>query len=124
LEVDGGGNPGHLVVSEPAPGAFGTKTWTLSNTGTVGAYADVNVSLTESGQLGNYMTAHLVVIGGDTIYGPTALNGIAGGYDSNILIMPGGSINIALEWRVDAFYTPVAGDRVEVGLTFNINPVP
>jgi predicted ribosomally synthesized peptide with SipW-like signal peptide len=127
---NGGGNAAAHTFQGLAALDSGAETWSVKNTGTVSVYVDINITVSEdgTGNLGDHMTAHLFVVGGDSIYGseafPLAINDAGGGYPLNLPLGAGKSKNIALEWNVDAFYTPVEGDKVEVGLTFDIQPAP
>ena len=74
-----------LTISADNGGASGTKTWTVTNIGTVPAYVDLNISadMSQVGNLNKSLMARLFIVGGGTIYGPAAMIDMAGDYDLN-----------------------------------------
>ncbi len=106
---------------------YGTETWTATNTGTVSAYVDLDIVVTESGtgDLGYYLMGHLYDSGGATICGPdTPVNSMGGSYDFNLPLEPEESTDIILDWNVDTGYFPDVNDEVRIKISFDIHPAP
>lgn len=124
--LDGG--TGTLTVANPDAGDNGTETWTVTNVGSVPGYVDLNISLAVTGNLSSYLLVHLFVQDNGDIYGsaasPAAISGIAGSYNLNLPLEPGGSSDITLNWSVSDEYTPDVYDSVELTIVFDIKPVP
>jgi len=120
------GGSGSHTFSNLIAGNSGTETWTATNTGTVSAYVDLNISVTEggTGDLGDFLSVHLYVSGGANIYGPGAISGIGGGYNLNLPLEPDESIVIILDWSVEDGYFPDENDEIVLTISFNIQPVP
>jgi predicted ribosomally synthesized peptide with SipW-like signal peptide len=123
--VDGGSN--HTFRNLTA-GQSGTETWTATNTGTVSAYVGLNISVIEegTGDLGEFLMGYLYVSDGGTICGPDApVNSLAGSYDLDLPLEPEESVDIILDWYVDAGYDPYdENDKVRFKISFNIQPAP
>jgi predicted ribosomally synthesized peptide with SipW-like signal peptide len=126
VDVDGGGSSASHVFQGLGEGDSGTKTWSVTNTGSVSAYVDLNISVAESGtgDLGDFLTAYLYVSGGDDIYGPDAVNGMAGSYDLDLPLESGESVDITLDWYVSDGYYPDENDQVVLTINFDIQPAP
>jgi len=123
--VEGGGNHSY---SNLTAGASGKDTWTATNTGSVSAYVDLNISVIEigAGNLADFLIGYLYVSGGDDIYsGP--VSGIrTGRHDLDLPLEPGESVDIILDWYVsdDYFPMPDGHDEARVIISFGIHPAP
>jgi predicted ribosomally synthesized peptide with SipW-like signal peptide len=126
VDVEGGGDSASCIFQSLVSGDNGTETFTVTNTGTVSAYVDVVTSISESGtgNLHDYLMAHLFVLGGDDIYVTAPIRNIGGSYDSNILLSAGESRDITLDWYVKDGYFQDLNDRVEFTISFIIQPTP
>jgi predicted ribosomally synthesized peptide with SipW-like signal peptide len=108
-------------------GASGTRSWAVTNTGTVPAYVDMRIGVTGdgTGHLGNYIGAHIYVSGsaGSIYNGP--LSSAGGSYDLNLLLAGGQGKVIVLDWYVsDGYTTPDKNDVVNLTVRFSIQPTP
>jgi predicted ribosomally synthesized peptide with SipW-like signal peptide len=121
--VEGGGNH---TVHDLSVGDSGTETWPVKNTGTMDVNVDMDVSVTGSGigEPEDFMTAHLYASDGADIYGPDAISGMSGSYSLDLLLGPGESWDIILEWTVSEGYEPGENDEVRVIVSFDIQPAP
>jgi hypothetical protein len=123
--VGGGGNTAAYTFQDLEALGSGTQTWTVQNTGSVSAFVDMNINVTESGtgNLGGFLTAHLYVSGGADIYSG-AISGMGGGYDLNLPLGAGESRDIVLDWNVEGGYAPDINDQVGLTISFDIQPAP
>jgi predicted ribosomally synthesized peptide with SipW-like signal peptide len=108
-------------------GASGTRSWAVTNTGTVPVHVYMTVGVTGkgNGHLGDHLGAHFYVSGSaDSIYsGP--LSGAGGSYDLNLRLEAGQGKVIVLGWYVDADYEAFdADDVVNLTVRFSIKPTP
>jgi len=128
VDVDsGGGHAASHIFKGLSAGQTGTLNWTVSNTGSVSAYVDVSISLSEvgTGDLGDFLTAYLYVSGGSDIYPGGPISGAAGSYDTNLPLDAGQSRIIVLDWEVGGSYTGLdANDQVTITISFSIQPAP
>jgi predicted ribosomally synthesized peptide with SipW-like signal peptide len=128
VDVGGGGNNVSYTFQGLDPGASGRQSWTVTNTGSVDAFVDLDISIIEAGGLGGPLMAHLYISGGTDIYGaadsPQPLNGAGGSYDLNLPLAAGESRDFILDWNVINDYVPGDVDEVELTLHFNIQPAP
>jgi hypothetical protein len=126
VDVNGGGSSAAQTFQGLASGDSGTKAWTVTDTGTIPAYVDLNVSVSESGtgHLENYLMARLSIAGGSVIHDYVLINDIAGSYNLNLPLDAGKSKDITLDWNVNSGYTPDANDKVVVTINFDIKPTP
>ena len=126
-EAESGGDTATLTLQGLSANDSGTKTWTVKNTGTVSGYVDISISVAEdgTGDLGNYLIAHLTDSDGDDIYGPDVISGMAGNYDLDLPLEAGESKIITLDWNVDGDYVPYdSNDKVALTISFDIKPAP
>jgi predicted ribosomally synthesized peptide with SipW-like signal peptide len=128
VDVGGGsGDSASCTFQNLTAGQSGTETWSVTNTGTVPAYVDLNIGILESGtgHLGDYLMVHLYVSGGGDIYGDAPIKNSAGVYDSNLPLAAGESKTVILDWYASAGYTiPDANDKVVFAISFSIQPAP
>jgi predicted ribosomally synthesized peptide with SipW-like signal peptide len=127
VDVEGSGNSASYVFQSLASGDNGTKTFNVTNTGTVSAYVDMSVGILENGtgHLGQYLMAHLYVSGGADIYGDAPIENSTGIYNVNLLLAAGESKSVFLDWQVSDGYSPFdINDKVVFTISFTIQPTP
>jgi predicted ribosomally synthesized peptide with SipW-like signal peptide len=126
VSVNGTGNSASHTFQSLNAGDSGSESWTVTNTGSISAYVDVNVSVADSGtgHLGNFLIAHLYISGGPEIHVNAPVNNIAGSYNLNLPLDAGQSKNIILDWSVAAGYIHDDNDQVVVAISFDIRPSP
>jgi len=126
VDVSGGGNSAWHTFQNLVDGQSGMETWVVTNNGTIPAYVDLNISVSESvtGDLGDYLMTYLYVAGGPVIHSTAPINDIAGNYNLNLPLLAGESKVIALEWNVSAGYIFDEDDSVVFTIYFDIKPAP
>jgi hypothetical protein len=104
----------------------GTDSWTVTNTGTIPAYVDfvIAVSAGGTGELEDHMFTSLYFSGGSTVCANKLVKNIARSYNQNLLLKPGESNDLVLDWHTDGIYYPDENDIVTVAITFDIKPAP
>lgn len=137
-----------LAFADLWAGDSGTHTWTVTNTGTVPAYLDlVNIGYTQdigdtsddelvdeptgldTPQLSNYLLVYMFVDYVGDIYGTTAdplvISGIAPSYNLDLLLEPGISSYITLDWNIPGDTgARIYGDELELSIAFKLQPQP
>jgi predicted ribosomally synthesized peptide with SipW-like signal peptide len=119
LDIDSG----TLVIQNVSANQTGAQNWTVTSIGTIPAYLDLDIDVTEVGGLVNQVAAKLSV-DGFPIYGWAAISGLEPGFDLNLPLGVGASADIKLDWAVDAAYTNNPGDSVTVVIDFDFQPTP
>jgi len=126
VDVDGGGDSASHIFQGLSAGQSGALSWMLTNTGSVSAYVDLTIGVTDvgSGDLGDFLQAHIYVSGGGDIYtGP--LSGATGPHDFNLPLDDGQSRTVVLDWLVNDGYTGIdPNDKVTFTISFSIHPAP
>lgn len=126
LEVEGSGKFLQAYTFQGLNiGDSGTKSWAVTNTGTVTAYVDMSIGVSASGtgHLENYLGAQFSISPTGNIYsGP--LRGAGNSYDLNLPLAGGESKAIVLQWLVSSGYIPDENDEVRLTVNFSIQPAP
>ena len=131
IDAGDGGDDATITFYSLTPGDSGIATWPVTNTGTIPGFLDITIGVSESGagSLGEFLLIHIYTVGYvGSIYGssvsPEPVIDAGGGYDLNLMLEPGDSLDIALDWMVNGAYIPDAADEVIFIINFDIQPVP
>lgn len=130
VEVNGQGNTAVFIFKDVYPGNSGSRTWVVTNTGSLSAYVDLNAVVTAAGPgaLQDFLDVHVYILDGPDIYGAAGafapVRGASANYDLNLPLASGESRFVVLDWAVGDAYVHDPDDEITLAVTFSIKLEP